>query len=73
MKGRTIKTIVYAATFDMGGMPVRQAFPSQKVVAPDPFLLLHHADVKVPATYSCKQGRCRAASAQGFFAGNFYF
>ena len=48
MKSRTIKSIVYANTFDMGGMGVRQAFPSGKAVAPNPFLLLHHADVLVP-------------------------
>lgn len=48
MNNRTIKSIVYASTFDMGGMPVRQAFPSSKIEAPDPFLLLHHANVKVP-------------------------
>lgn len=32
----------------MGGMPVRQAFPTANVENIDPFLLLHHADVKVP-------------------------
>ena len=48
MKSRTIKSIVYSNTFDMGGMEVRQAFPSGKAVAPNPFLLLHHADVLVP-------------------------
>ena len=47
-KNRTIKSIVYANTFDMGGMPVRQAFPSSKAEQVDPFLLLHHAEVKVP-------------------------
>ncbi len=45
---RTIKSIIYANAFDMGGMPVRQAFPSAKAESIDPFLLLHHADVKVP-------------------------
>lgn len=48
MKYRSIKNIVYAATFDMGGMPVRQALPSAKASQIDPFLLLHHANVKVP-------------------------
>jgi quercetin 2,3-dioxygenase len=45
---RTIKSIIYANAFDMGGMPIRQAFPSSKAESIDPFLLLHHADVKVP-------------------------
>ena len=40
---RTIKSIIYANSFDMGGMPVRQAFPSAKAETIDPFLLLHHA------------------------------
>jgi redox-sensitive bicupin YhaK (pirin superfamily) len=33
---------------DMGGFPVRQPFPTQRVEQVDPFLLLHHADVKTP-------------------------
>jgi redox-sensitive bicupin YhaK (pirin superfamily) len=32
----------------MGGMPIRQPFPTQQVEQIDPFLLLHHADIKVP-------------------------
>ncbi len=32
----------------MGGLPVRQPFPTFKVQQVDPFLLLHHADVTVP-------------------------
>ncbi len=32
----------------MGGFPVRQPFPTQRVEQIDPFLLLHHADVKAP-------------------------
>lgn len=34
---------------DMGGMAVRQPLPSQHVEQIDPFLLLHHADINVPA------------------------
>jgi len=45
---RSIKSIVYAEKIDMGGFPVRQGFPSRKVEQIDPFLLLHHANVKVP-------------------------
>lgn len=32
----------------MGGLPIRQPFPTENVAQIDPFLLLHHADVKVP-------------------------
>ena len=48
MNNRTIKHIIYGQPFDMGGMPVRQPFPSAEVERIDPFLLLHHAEVKVP-------------------------
>jgi redox-sensitive bicupin YhaK (pirin superfamily) len=48
MSNRTIKQTLYAQQFDMGGFPVRQPFPSGKTEQIDPFLLLHHADVKVP-------------------------
>ena len=33
----------------MGGMPIRQPFPTMAVQQIDPFLLLHHADIKAPA------------------------
>lgn len=40
--------LLYAEKVDMGGFPVRQPFPTQRVEQIDPFLLLHHADVKAP-------------------------
>jgi redox-sensitive bicupin YhaK (pirin superfamily) len=49
MKTRTVSHLLYAEPFDMGGMPIRQPFPTQRVEQIDPFLLLHHADLKVPA------------------------
>jgi quercetin 2,3-dioxygenase len=48
MKTRTVSHLLYAEPFDMGGMPIRQPFPTQRVEQIDPFLLLHHADLKVP-------------------------
>ena len=48
MSNRTIKQTLYAQQYDMGGFPVRQPFPSGKSQQIDPFLLLHHADVRVP-------------------------
>jgi quercetin 2,3-dioxygenase len=48
MKSRTVSHLLYAHPFDMGGLPIRQPFPTQNVQQFDPFLLLHHADVKVP-------------------------
>lgn len=32
----------------MGGLPIRQPFPTHQVEQIDPFLLLHHADIKAP-------------------------
>ena len=48
MKSRTVSRILPAEMVDMGGMPVRQAIPTEAVGQIDPFLLLHHADIKVP-------------------------
>jgi quercetin 2,3-dioxygenase len=48
MKSRTVSRLLYAEMVDMGGLPVRQPFPTYQVEQIDPFLLLHHADVKVP-------------------------
>ena len=47
MKTRTIETIAYGQPMDMGGFPIRQALPSTKADMIDPFLLLHHANIKV--------------------------
>jgi quercetin 2,3-dioxygenase len=48
MKNRKVTHTLFADIFDMGGMPVRQAFPTMNVNQVDPFLLLHHANIKVP-------------------------
>lgn len=48
MKNRSVSRLLYAHKVDMGGFPVRQPLPSQQVEQIDPFLLLHHADVKAP-------------------------
>jgi quercetin 2,3-dioxygenase len=48
MKYRTVKYLLYGEETDMGGMPIRQAFPTSKAQQVDPFLLIHHADIKVP-------------------------
>lgn len=49
MKNRTVSRLLYAHQIDMGGLPVRQPLPTQQVQQIDPFLLLHHADVKAPS------------------------
>lgn len=45
-KIKRIRFILPAETLDMGGFPVQQALPTQKVQQLDPFLLLHHAHTK---------------------------
>lgn len=49
MKLRTVSRLLYAEQTDMGGMPIRQPLPTQAVGQIDPFLLLHHANIKAPA------------------------
>lgn len=48
MKTRSVARLLYAQPVDMGGMPIRQPLPTQQVQQIDPFLLLHHADIKAP-------------------------
>ncbi len=42
MKTRTVSRVLYAEVVSMGGMPIRQPFPTNNVQQIDPFLLLHH-------------------------------
>ena len=73
MKQSTIKSIVYAAPFDMGGLPVRQAFPSSKTEQVDPFLLLHHAEFKVPHHIPTSQSGVGPHPHRGFSPVTFIF
>jgi quercetin 2,3-dioxygenase len=57
MKPRTVSHLLYAHPMDMGGLPIRQPLPTQNVQQVDPFLLLHHASIKVPThTVPAKAG-----------------
>ena len=49
MKNRSVSRLLYAEQMDMGGMPIRQPLPTHAVNQIDPFLLLHHANIKAPA------------------------
>lgn len=42
MKTRTVSHLLYGEVVSMGGMPIRQPFPTKNVSQVDPFLLLHH-------------------------------
>ena len=46
MNTKKVLTTLPAQMIDMGGLPVKQALPTQNVPNLDPFLLLHHAQVK---------------------------
>ncbi len=70
---RTIKSILYATPMDMGGMPIRQPFPSQKAERIDPFLLLHHADIKVPTHIETKHAGVGPHPHRGFSPVSFIF
>ncbi len=48
MTNRTVTHLPYAHSRDMDDFPIRQPFPTNNVQQVDPFLLLHHADIKVP-------------------------
>lgn len=70
---RTIKIISYAQQIDMGGFPVRQPFPTSKVEQIDPFLLLHHADIKVPEHKPVNQSGVGPHPHRGFSPVTFIF
>ena len=70
---RTIKSILYGQPMDMGGFPIRQPFPSAKTVQIDPFLLLHHANVKVPTHIDVKHAGVGPHPHRGFSPVTFMF
>ncbi len=70
---RTIQSILYAQPMDMGGMPIRQPFPSRKAEQIDPFLLLHHADLKVPTHIAPKHAGVGPHPHRGFSPVSFIF
>ncbi len=73
MKNRTVSRLLYAQTVDMGGLPVRQPFPTQHVQQIDPFLLLHHANVKVPKHLAPKYAGVGPHPHRGFSPVTFVF
>ena len=47
-RNRSVSEVLYGQMVDMGGLLVRQPFPTSRVGQIDPFLLLHHFNGKVP-------------------------
>lgn len=72
-KHRSIKSILYAQPMDMGGLPIRQPFPSRKAEQIDPFLLLHHAEVKVPTHIDVRHAGVGPHPHRGFSPVSFIF
>ncbi len=73
MKTRTIETIAYGQPMDMGGFPIRQALPSTKADMLDPFLLLHHANIKVAQHVDVKNAGVGPHPHRGFSPVTFIF
>jgi hypothetical protein len=73
MKTRTVSRLLYAHEADMGGMPIRQPLPSQGVEQIDPFLLLHHANIKAPHHVDPKHAGVGPHPHRGFSPVTFIF
>lgn len=47
MKNKKVLQALKAETVNMGGIPIKQALPTQQVEQVDPFLLLHHGEFPI--------------------------
>jgi len=73
MKNRTVNQLLFAHPFDMGGMPIRQPLPAAQVEQIDPFLLLHHAQIKVPKHVDTRHAGVGPHPHRGFSPVTFIF
>lgn len=73
MKFRTVSNVLFAHAYDMGGLPVRQPFPTTRVQQVDPFVLLHHANIKVPNHTRPEHGGVGPHPHRGFSPVTFIF
>jgi quercetin 2,3-dioxygenase len=73
MKNKSVSMLLYGSVVDMGGIPLRQPFPTSKVDYLDPFLLLHHADIKVPQHIDPDQAGVGPHPHRGFSPVTFIF
>jgi quercetin 2,3-dioxygenase len=69
----SVKTVVYAQPMNMGGFPIRQAFPSHKAAQVDPFLLLHHASLAIDKDIDVKHAGVGPHPHRGFSPVSFIF
>ena len=70
---KTVKLLLYAHPYDMGGFPIRQPFPTNNIDHIGPFILLHHAYVKVPTHIPPKQAGVGPHPHRGFAPVTFIF
>lgn len=73
MKYRSVSRLLYAHQVDMGGMPIRQPLPTQQIDQLDPFLLLHHANIKVPQHVDTRHAGVGPHPHRGFSPVTFIF
>lgn len=73
MKNRSVARLLFAHQVDMGGLPIRQPLPTQQVQQIDPFLLLHHANVKAPKHVVPKKAGVGPHPHRGFSPVTFIF
>lgn len=70
---KKVKQLLFAHPYDMGGFPIRQPFPTNNVESIGPFILLHHAYVKVPTHIPPKQAGVGPHPHRGFAPVTFIF
>lgn len=70
---KQVKQILYAHPYDMGGMPIRQPFPTNNVDQIGPFILLHHLNTKVPTHIHAKHAGVGPHPHRGFSPVSFIF
>lgn len=72
-QNRSVQALLYAKEYPMGKLRVRQPFPSHYVDYPDPFLLLHHADMKISEFFDPKNDGVGPHPHRGFSPVTFIF
>jgi redox-sensitive bicupin YhaK (pirin superfamily) len=70
---RKVKAVLPAPQHDMGGMIVRQPFPTNLIEQVDPFILLHHADNVIPDDRPVSQSGVGPHPHRGFSPVTFIF
>jgi hypothetical protein len=70
---KQVKQLLYAHPYDMGGLPIRQPFPTNNIDHIGPFILLHHAKVNVPKHIAPKNAGVGPHPHRGFAPVTFIF